>query len=267
MGDFIQEQRKVKGLTQKQLAEKLNLTDKAISKWERKQGYPDITILPQLAAALDVTTNELLSGKKEESKSMSNITQDVLRYAQKITVMKNHKLRRIIEIIFTVLCMLLMIICVICDFALNKTLTWSLYPITCSIFGWLIMMPFIHFEKHGIEKSMISISLFIFPFLFTLDRIINTVTWFFPLGIPLAITGIIFTWIVWYLVVKLTYNDWYISGFILLAILPLKVIVNFFISNFTDKPFFDIWDALSFAIIIVVICIAFFIGYRRNKLD
>ena len=45
IGSFIQQKRKDKGLTQKQLAEKLGVTDRAISKWERGQGCPDVSIL------------------------------------------------------------------------------------------------------------------------------------------------------------------------------------------------------------------------------
>ena len=45
IGKFIQEKRKEKGLTQKELAQKLNITDKAVSKWERGLGCPDVSIL------------------------------------------------------------------------------------------------------------------------------------------------------------------------------------------------------------------------------
>lgn len=60
MANFIYELRKTKNLTQKQLAEKLNITDKAVSKWERGLGYPDIKTLSSLAEILGVTTNELI---------------------------------------------------------------------------------------------------------------------------------------------------------------------------------------------------------------
>lgn len=63
IGIFIAIQRKQKGMTQKQLAEKLGVTNKAISKWETGEGYPDITTVPALAEILEVTTDELLSGK------------------------------------------------------------------------------------------------------------------------------------------------------------------------------------------------------------
>jgi len=56
----ILELRKKKGYTQQELASKLNVTDKAVSKWERGLSYPDITSLSQLAKALDVETQELI---------------------------------------------------------------------------------------------------------------------------------------------------------------------------------------------------------------
>ena len=59
--DVIYENRKKKQLTQEQLADQLNVSNKTISKWERGLGYPDILILPTLAKVLDISVNELLS--------------------------------------------------------------------------------------------------------------------------------------------------------------------------------------------------------------
>ena len=60
---LLKELREQAGLTQKQLAEKLTVSDKAISKWETGRGLPDITLLEPLSAALGISTVELLSGK------------------------------------------------------------------------------------------------------------------------------------------------------------------------------------------------------------
>jgi len=61
-GALIRERRQAIGWTQKQLADALFVTDKAISKWENGDGLPDISLLVQLAAALQITTDELLAG-------------------------------------------------------------------------------------------------------------------------------------------------------------------------------------------------------------
>ena len=63
-GEFISQLRKEKGLTQKQLAERINVTDKAVSRWETGKGYPDIKTLSLLSQELGVTLNELLSGDR-----------------------------------------------------------------------------------------------------------------------------------------------------------------------------------------------------------
>ena len=63
-GNFISELRKEKELTQKELAEKINVSDKAISRWETGKGYPDVTSLVSLSEYFDVSVNELLAGKR-----------------------------------------------------------------------------------------------------------------------------------------------------------------------------------------------------------
>lgn len=63
-GKFIAECRKAHGLTQAQLAEKLGITDRAVSKWETGRSMPDAGLMLELAALLGISVNELLTGKK-----------------------------------------------------------------------------------------------------------------------------------------------------------------------------------------------------------
>ena len=63
-GKFISELRKEKKLTQKELAEKIIVSDKAVSRWETGKGYPDVTSLVSLSEYFDVSVNELLAGKR-----------------------------------------------------------------------------------------------------------------------------------------------------------------------------------------------------------
>ena len=64
IGKFIQERRKEKELTQVQLAEKLGVSNRTISKWENGNSLPDYSIFNDLCSELDITINELLYGKK-----------------------------------------------------------------------------------------------------------------------------------------------------------------------------------------------------------
>ena len=63
IGKFIAECRKKENLTQMQLAEKLNITDRAVSKWETGKSLPDSAIMLQLCSVLKITVNDLLSGE------------------------------------------------------------------------------------------------------------------------------------------------------------------------------------------------------------
>lgn len=63
IGKFIAHCRKEKNMTQAELAEKLNITDRAISKWETGKGMPDSSIMLELCDELDISVNELLSGE------------------------------------------------------------------------------------------------------------------------------------------------------------------------------------------------------------
>lgn len=66
IGKFIANKRKEKGLTQIELADKLNITDRAVSKWECGKSLPDSSIMLELCKILDITVNELLSGEEQE---------------------------------------------------------------------------------------------------------------------------------------------------------------------------------------------------------
>ena len=78
IGKFIAESRKKNNLTQMQLAEKLNITDRAISKWENGKGMPDSSIMLDLCNELKISVNELLSGEMIEMKEYNEKTEKLL---------------------------------------------------------------------------------------------------------------------------------------------------------------------------------------------
>ena len=63
MGEIISTLRREKGMTQKQIADQLGITDKAVSKWERDIAFPDTATIPKLAEILGVSVEELLNAK------------------------------------------------------------------------------------------------------------------------------------------------------------------------------------------------------------
>ena len=92
IGKFIAEERKRKNYTQKVLAEILGISDKTISKWERGNGFPEISLLLPLCNELEITVNELLSGerlqevdyKKKAEENMVNLVKEAQESKKKI---------------------------------------------------------------------------------------------------------------------------------------------------------------------------------------
>ncbi len=79
VGITISELRKKRGLTQLKLAEKLNVTDKTVSKWENGQGYPEITQFPALAKIFGVSVDYLMTGENNGITIAGNIIADVVK--------------------------------------------------------------------------------------------------------------------------------------------------------------------------------------------
>lgn len=91
IGSNIAVQRKQAGLTQAGLAEKLNYSDKAISKWERGESMPDVLTLTQLAEVFDITVNDLLSDPNELPGNPTKLEQAMTQVSEKALKRKANK--------------------------------------------------------------------------------------------------------------------------------------------------------------------------------
>ena len=98
-GAFVAQSRREKGLTQKELADLLHVTDKAVSKWETGKGFPDLKLLEPLARALDVSLVELLQGERSPRESLTvaeagQLAAQAMEQSQKATARRYLKLLR-----------------------------------------------------------------------------------------------------------------------------------------------------------------------------
>lgn len=105
-GAFISERRKELSLNQKQLAEKLNVTDKAVSKWETGRSAPDISMLTPLSEALGVSVVEILNGEKIEKENLAYASDEAV-----VSTMKKGK-RKIFVAVLVGALLTLMILCI-----------------------------------------------------------------------------------------------------------------------------------------------------------
>lgn len=98
-GAFVAQSRKEQGLTQKELAQRLNVTDKAVSKWETGKGFPDVKLLEPLAQALGVSLVELIRGERQQSDSLTaeeaeRVVSQAMDQSQRVTARRYLRLLR-----------------------------------------------------------------------------------------------------------------------------------------------------------------------------
>ncbi|MBR5233459.1 MAG: helix-turn-helix domain-containing protein [Clostridia bacterium] len=135
IGKFISECRKNIGLTQKQLAEKLNITDRAVSKWETGKALPDSSIMLELCRILKITVNDLLSGEVISMENNNQINEKLLIEMSKELERKNKTVWTSMWVIMSVCIVALLAGLVIAAFLIPEGI-WQLVTIIglCVVF-------------------------------------------------------------------------------------------------------------------------------------
>ena len=264
IGKFIAKCRKEKKLTQAQLAEKLNITDRAVSKWETGKSMPDSSIMLELCKILEITVNELLSGEKVEIENYEKKVDENL-IALKRKDENNMTKNGIISILFSALLFIGIVVCFICDIAISNSLTWSLIAISSIVFVWAIFFPSIILGKRGVIISLISLSIVIIPYLFLLSNLIK-VKEVFSVGTVLAVASIVFLWIIVAIFSRMGKTRGLAAlGITFLLGIPFEFIINIILSRIIGESPFDIWDILKLLSFTFIACILFICDYVKNK--
>ena len=137
IGRFIAERRKLENLTQAQLAEKLGVSDKAVSKWERGVSMPDSAIMLDLCKILKIKVNELLNGEKIDMENNNNKNEELLLEMSKILEYKNKTIWTTMWVILTVSLIGLLSLIFIARFLITDE-TWQIITILASVVVFLI---------------------------------------------------------------------------------------------------------------------------------
>lgn len=245
IGDYISTLRKSKNLTQKELADLLGITDKAVSKWERGAGYPDISLLKPLADLLGTSVNELLEG--EEYKELSD-TSDVamakaLNYADKVVASKENKFGKIIAALLSSCLILAVCTCFIVNVAVSHRLTWSILVLDGCLLAAFLLLPLLLRRQKGFVMSLSFLSLLILPFLgiieYTVSGSVTSKGWLQGIGIPISITWLVILWVMYILYKKAHINIWFYCAIGLLLCVPGQLITNYSVDvfiNFSGDP-------------------------------
>ncbi len=254
IGPFIAQLRKERKLTQKELAAQLQITDKAVSKWERGLSCPDITLLTSLADILGVTTGELLNGQRSPSAPSEEVEKTIdnaLVYAERTASAKMVSLQTIWTVSFSGLLLLGAIVCAICDIAISGTFTWSLYPITAILFAWLVFVPLVKYGGKGLPGSLAIFSVLIVPFLYVISRIVGN-RLILTIGIRMSLYSIAYLWCIYLIFRKSKGRKIIATAVSLWLTIPLCVMINLSLAKILSISPFDGWDLLSFTIITII---------------
>ena len=101
IGKYIAGKRKALGMTQKQLAEKLNMSDKSVSKWERGIFLPDVSVYMELCEILGISINEFLAGEDIDAENVEKKSEDNIIQVAKDSKKKQKNLKSILAVVTT----------------------------------------------------------------------------------------------------------------------------------------------------------------------
>ena len=137
IGRFIAEERKKKGWTQKQLAEKLNISDKTVSKWECGNGFPEVSLLLPLCDELGITVNDLLSGEvvswKDYQKKAENNMVEMIQ--EKEANRKQFRLTLILGAVSLISFITLLIVVCLYTYVIPLPVKIVLIAVACTVFA------------------------------------------------------------------------------------------------------------------------------------
>lgn len=156
IGKFILELRREKNMTQQELADKIGVTDRAISKWENGRGMPDLSLMIPLCKELDITINELISGEKIEKKDyQSKLEENILKtidYTNRRIINKDKIFKIVVGTIITIILIIGLMFFVDVNRMNNKD------PMIFSTWGFKYAPPVEFHEEEiisGVEKYLL----------------------------------------------------------------------------------------------------------------
>ena len=153
IGKFILELRKEKNMTQQELATKIGVTDRAVSKWENGRGLPDLSLLVPLCKILEISINELLSGKKLDKKDYKEKLEENIMNTIDYTDKKIKRTKKIFTAILSIF--LIFIITILSMFGVDVNRMRNNKPVIFSTWGFCYT-PAIDIKEEEIELSVIN---------------------------------------------------------------------------------------------------------------
>lgn len=278
IGNYICTLRKKKNLTQKELADQLGVTDKAVSKWERGAGYPDISMLKPLSDVLGTTVNELLEGENLEQGEAINkeSINNALEYANKIISLMKYSKGKMIAALLAISLLLAIFTCVIVNVAVNHQLSWSFIVLGACIMGGSLFIPPLLNRKRGFIISLCFLTILIMPLLGIIQAFTSNWEatfersgWLWSMAFPITLTWLVILWLIVFFTVRRKKTSlWFLLSIGTLLCIPGQLITNYVIDQYVksaDAASRQISNVSSFIAILMLAGIFIVIGLVKRK--
>ena len=257
IGIRILSARKNLGYTQKQLGNLINVSDKAVSKWERGIGCPDISLLLPLSEALKMSIDELIGGTVVD-KSEKKTVQNLINYTKIKAIENKERIIKISYLFITIVMMIGIFVPCLCNYYLNHSFTWSIISSAAIIYAWIILTVLVQAKENVVIKAIIVASIGGIPLLYVVSVQVYSLDWFLHEALVIALFTNLYVYIVIWIWVKTTLNIWY------------KIGLCIYLSNITNIPANYISGVNLFSMIMnlalnmIVGTIIIMVGYTRK---
>lgn len=169
------------------------------------------------------------------------------------------------------LCIIGIMASVIVDIILSRALTWSLIVTGGVVFGYSIVHVFVYSVKNKIRNTMLCITVFVLPFLFLVEIVVNKyflttpVKWFWSMGVPISVIWLFFLWftLLFNKVIKINWS-FRLSILLVLAI-PATEVTNYIGNSYTMQDGFRILVNTLGTVLMAIVFFFIGISIRRNK--
>ena len=186
IGIRILSARKNLGYTQKQLGNLINVSDKAVSKWERGIGCPDISLLLPLSEALKMSIDELIGGTVVD-KSEKKTVQNLINYTKIKAIENKERIIKISYLFITIVMMIGIFVPCLCNYYLNHSFTWSIISSAAIIYAWIILTVLVQAKENVVIKAIIVASIGVIPLLYVVSVQVYSLDWFLHEALVIAL--------------------------------------------------------------------------------
>lgn len=246
-GLLIEKSRKLKNITIQELAEKLNIKEELLKKWEDGFDCPNASMIQKLAKELDIKEVDIINGENSY-RNKSEITNFI----------KEIKWKEITCYIITIALIIGSAISLLIDYLIFKSFTWSLLILSSSVFVFSLILIIYLTKRKFIRNLLLTISILILPFIYIISRILN-VSEIFKIGSMNAVISILEFWLIYGIFIKFKSRKYFASGLAVLVFIPTVIISNFSISYFIPWISFPLINVLINIIFLIAISIVLFV--------